>query len=60
MIEWSGETWYERSDGYAMSVDVIEHPERRKPSKRQRKRQKKAKRMPFGFARALPKQKHKR
>jgi hypothetical protein len=62
MIEWSGENWCERSDGYVQTVDVIERPdgESRKLSKKQRKRQKKAKRVPFGFARALPKQQRKR
>lgn len=61
MIEWSGENWYERSDGYSVSVDVIERPDGKAPklSKKQRKRLKKAKRVPFGFARALPKQKRK-
>lgn len=59
-IEWSGENWYKRSDGYVQTVDVIERPDGRKLSKKQRKRQKKAKRVPFGFARALPKQKRKR
>ena len=60
MIEESGENWYYVSTGDAPpSIQVLamaEHVERTQTVEHPAKR-KKAKQKPFGFARALPKQK---
>lgn len=52
-MNYSGENWEYASDGYVQSIEVIERPERRK----KKRKGKKPKSVPFGFARALPKQK---
>jgi hypothetical protein len=61
VIEESGENWYLESEG-SQSIDVTtsvtSHEEWSKAKKRKKRKNGKAKKpQPFGFARALPKQK---
>lgn len=56
MIFESGESWYLRSDGARASIEVIEaHPKtvEKRRKKERKKREKGARKVPFGFARAL-------
>lgn len=55
-MSYSGENWEYVSEGYTQSIEVIEPPEPDGPRKKGKKKRK-AKKVPFGFARALPKQK---
>jgi hypothetical protein len=52
-MRFSGEQWELEPPVY-QSIEVIE-PQPRKRSKKDRKKRRKAKKVPFGFARALPK-----
>jgi hypothetical protein len=51
VIQWSGQNWYERSGLLAPTVAVIERPAESYDEYAERKeREKKARRVPFGFA----------
>jgi hypothetical protein len=56
--EWSGETWFLRSDhtSPSRSISVIEPV----PTAKKGKKSAKSKKVPFGFAREIPKKKRKR
>lgn len=58
-MQWSGENWDYVSDGYVQSIEVIE-PAEVIPKKGRKKKHKKVKKVPFGFARALEPKRSKR
>lgn len=54
MIQWSGQNWYQRANGYTQSINVIEKPSESYDAYHERKkRTENARTVPFGFARAL-------
>lgn len=55
MIRWSGQNWFQRSNGYQPTISVIESKaESYDEHHERRKREEGAEKVPFGFSRALP------